>query len=27
MQYIDWDAHGLAIHRLFHHRVHLTKLS
>jgi hypothetical protein len=26
MQYIDWDAHGLAIRRLFHLRVHLTKL-
>ena len=26
MQYIDWDAHGMAIRRLFHLRVHLTKL-
>jgi hypothetical protein len=26
MQYIDQDAHGLAIRRLFHLRVHLTKL-
>jgi hypothetical protein len=26
IQYIDWDAHGLAIRRLFHHHVHLTKL-
>jgi hypothetical protein len=26
MQYIDWDAHGKAIRRLFHLRAHLTKL-
>jgi hypothetical protein len=26
MQYIDWDAHGLAIRRIFHLCVHLTKL-
>jgi hypothetical protein len=26
MQFIDWDAHGMAIHGQFHQRVHLTKL-
>ena len=26
MQTIDWDAHGMAIRRHFHQRVHLTKL-